>query len=68
MYEIVVPNQCGCYRKYCNGRFEKFNDKDEAVKYARKIAQEMTETYCQKHCFGVEVVDKKIHITMGPNY
>jgi len=53
MYKVTVPQQCGCFRRSGKEALSVFDDKDVALMEATEMAEEMNESYCQKHKFNV---------------
>jgi len=66
MYEIKVEKECGCLRKE-NKIFPSFTELEHARKFAREIADEYNERFCNQHVFGIELRNGEVHIVFGPN-
>lgn len=53
MYKVTVPQQCGCFRRAGKEALSVYDDKDVALMEATEMANEMNESFCQKHKFNV---------------
>ncbi len=53
MYQVNVPQQCGCFRRSGREASLSFENKDEALIHAREMADAMTNSFCKKHSFNV---------------
>jgi hypothetical protein len=53
MFKISVEKECGCFKKSGMKNHQTFSDKDAALMEAMRLAEEMNETWCQKHEFRI---------------
>jgi len=67
MYTIEMEKQCGCFKRSDYNAVENFASKDEALKVALDMCEDMNETFCQKHNFQVAEDGDKLIIKMGMN-
>ena len=65
MYQVNVPQQCGCFRRSGQSASTSFDNKDEALMHATEMANTMNEDYCQKHNFNVVEDGNVFVIAMG---
>ena len=66
-YIVNIEKQCGCVKK-SNQEFPKtFENKEEALNEAKKLAEEFNETFCKKHNFQVEENGNELMIKVGMN-
>lgn len=52
MYTVRMEKECGCFKKSGMENTKTFNTKEDALTEAEAWAQEMNETFCQKHNFS----------------
>ena len=62
MFTVNVEKECGCFRKSGMKNGIIFDNKDDALIEAQKMAQKMNEEFCHKHKFSV--VEDKEHFTI----
>lgn len=65
MYKVTVPQQCGCFRRSGKAAESVFDDKDVALMEATEMANEMNESFCQKHKFNVVEDGNDFVVLMG---
>ncbi len=65
MYKVTVPQQCGCFRRSGKEAESVFDDKDIALMEATEMANEMNESFCQKHKFNVVEDGNDFVVLMG---
>ncbi len=65
MYQVSVPQQCGCFRRSGREASSSFESKDEALLHAQELAHEMNEEFCQKHSFNVVEDGDQFVVLMG---
>lgn len=65
MYKVTVPQQCGCFRRSGKEAESVFDDKDVALMEATEMANEMNESFCQKHKFNVVEDGNDFVVLMG---
>ena len=53
MITIKMEKQCGCFKKSDFKDEQTFATKEEALKEALAMCEDMNETFCQKHNFSV---------------
>jgi len=53
MYNVTVPQQCGCFKRSDFQESQSFESKDEALLEASDMAKSMNDTFCKKHAFTV---------------
>jgi hypothetical protein len=64
-YHVVVEKLCKCAVRKNMPQIKTFDDKENALRIARAWAQEMNESFCGQHSFGVVEVDDNYVITVG---
>lgn len=64
-HHVVVEKMCGCAKRKGMPRIKTFDDKENAYRVARAWAQELNETFCGQHSFGVVAVDENFVISVG---
>jgi len=53
MITLKMEKQCGCFKKSDFKEEQTFATKEEALKEALAMCEDMNETFCQKHNFTV---------------
>jgi hypothetical protein len=53
MITVKMEKQCGCFKKSDFKEEQTFASKEEALKEALAMCEDMNETFCQKHNFTV---------------
>ncbi len=53
MITLKMEKQCGCFKKSDFKDEQTFETKEEALKEAVAMCEDMNETFCQKHNFTV---------------
>ena len=53
MYTVSVPQQCGCVKRSDHKLYASYEDKDNALMQANKMAKDMNTNFCGKHAFVV---------------
>lgn len=53
MITLKMEKQCGCFKKSDFQDEQTFETKEEALKEALAMCEDMNETFCQKHNFTV---------------
>ncbi|MDX9742683.1 MAG: hypothetical protein RBT59_02600 [Arcobacteraceae bacterium] len=53
MITLKMEKQCGCFKKSDFKEEQTFASKEEALKEALAMCEDMNETFCQKHNFTV---------------
>ena len=53
MITLKMEKQCGCFKKSDFKEEQTFASKEEALKDALAMCEDMNETFCQKHNFTV---------------
>jgi len=64
-HHVVVEKLCACARRKQMPQIKTLDDKENAMRIARAWAQEMNESFCGQHSFGVVEVDDNYVITVG---
>ncbi|KIM11378.1 MAG: hypothetical protein KU37_07050 [Sulfuricurvum sp. PC08-66] len=64
-HHIVVEKLCGCAKRKGMPQIKTLQDKEDAHRIARAWAQELNESFCGQHSFGVVEVDDNFVITVG---
>lgn len=64
-HHVVVEKLCKCAIRKQMPQIKTLNDKEDAMRIARAWAQEMNESFCGQHSFGVVEVDDNYVITVG---
>jgi hypothetical protein len=65
MFQVSVPQQCGCFRRSGKEASASFENKDDALMHAQEMAQEMNSEFCKKHNFSVLEEGKDFIIVMA---
>jgi hypothetical protein len=53
MITVKMEKQCGCFKRSDFQEEQTFETKEEALKEALEMCEDMNETFCQKHNFSV---------------
>jgi hypothetical protein len=53
MFNVKIEKECGCFKRSGMESVKTFQNKDEAMVEAAQWAEEMNETFCQKHNFAI---------------
>ena len=53
MITVKMEKQCGCFKRSDFQDEQTFESKEEALKEALAMCEDMNETFCQKHNFSV---------------
>ena len=53
MITLKMEKQCGCFKRSDFKEEQTFASKEEALKEALAMCEDMNETFCQKHNFTV---------------
>ncbi|ADR34826.1 hypothetical protein Sulku_2166 [Sulfuricurvum kujiense DSM 16994] len=53
MFNVKMEKECGCFKRSGMDSIKTFGNKDDAMIEAKAWAEEMNETFCQKHNFTV---------------
>jgi hypothetical protein len=64
-YHVVVEKLCQCAKRKNMPQIKTFDDRENAYRIARAWAQELNESFCGSHAFGVVEVDDNFVITVG---
>ena len=67
MITLKMEKQCGCFKKSDFKEEQTFASKEEALKEALAMCEDMNETFCQKHNFTVVEEGANIVIKMDLN-
>lgn len=54
MTTVRMEKECGCFKKSSFKAIQEFASKEEALKEAVAMCEDMNETFCQKHIFSIE--------------
>ena len=65
MYQVNIPQQCGCFRRSGREASVSFDNKDDALIHAQELANEMNDEFCQKHSFNVVEDGNQFLVLMG---
>jgi len=66
-YIVDIEKKCGCVKKSGIEFPKSFDSLEEAKKTAEELANEFSETFCQKHHFKVEENGDNFTIKLGMN-
>lgn len=65
---VQMEKICGCFKRSGFDAVKQFDNRDDAMIYAMELCEEMNETFCQKHRFGiVESDENRLNITVQMN-
>lgn len=53
MFNVKMEKECGCFKRSGMESVKTFGNKDDAMVEAAQWAEEMNETFCQKHNFTI---------------
>jgi hypothetical protein len=53
MFNVKMEKECGCFKRSGMESVKTFENKDDAMIEAAQWAEEMNETFCQKHNFTI---------------
>jgi hypothetical protein len=53
MFNVKMEKECGCFKRSGMESIKTFENKDDALIEAKEWAEEMNETFCQKHNFTI---------------
>jgi len=53
MFNVKMEKECGCFKRSGMESLKTFDNKDDAMIEATQWAEEMNETFCQKHNFSI---------------
>ncbi|DAB37383.1 MAG: hypothetical protein A2552_01105 [Sulfuricurvum sp. RIFOXYD2_FULL_44_160] len=53
MFNVKMEKECGCFKRSGMESIKTFENKDDAMIEAAQWAEEMNETFCQKHNFTI---------------
>ncbi len=67
MITLTMEKQCGCFKKSDFEATQTFETKEEALKEAVAMCEDMNETFCQKHNFTVVEDGDNLVIKMEMN-
>ena len=62
-----MEKQCGCFKRSDFQDEQTFESKEEALKEALAMCEDMNETFCQKHNFSVVEEGDTMMIKLGMN-
>lgn len=65
MYQVNVPQQCGCFRRSGREASVSFDNKDDALLHATEMAETMNNDFCKKHNFNVVEDGNHLVVLMG---
>jgi len=64
MFTINVEQECGCFKRSDLANNQSFDSKDDALIEAQNMVNQMNETFCQKHEFGLREDGDNFTITV----
>jgi len=64
---VIIEKQCGCVKKSSYEPINRFKTKDEAIKEAEEMCENMNKNFCLKHKFSYEEEQNNIIIKMEIN-
>lgn len=67
MVTLKMEKQCGCFKRSDFKEEQTFETKEEALKEAEAMCEDMNETFCQKHNFTVVENGDEIMIKVDMN-
>lgn len=53
MFNVKMEKECGCFKRSGMESIKTYENKDDAMLEAKEWAEEMNETFCQKHNFSI---------------
>jgi hypothetical protein len=54
MYNVKVNLECGCFKRSGYSANNSFDTKEEALKDATKMVEDMNKNFCGKHIFSLQ--------------
>lgn len=67
MFSVKVEKECGCFKRSGMESVKTFHTKDDAMTEAKAWAEEMNETFCQKHNFTIAEEGNELIIKVEMN-
>lgn len=67
MSKIIVEKECGCFKRSDFENHKEYESKEQALTEALAMAEDMNETFCQKHNFQVVEQGDDVVIKMEMN-
>jgi len=67
MFTVKMEKECGCFKRSGMESTKTFGNKDDAMIEAKAWAEEMNETFCQKHNFTVAEEGNDLIIKVAMN-
>jgi len=66
MTTVTMEKECGCFKRDTNFEVPKsFDDKADALRYAKGMARAMNEKFCGKHTFSATEVDDSVQVSVA---
>jgi hypothetical protein len=67
LINIIVPQECGCFKRSTYKNKQSFTSIDEALNNAKVMCEDMNMNFCEKHKFTYKEINKEIIIKMEIN-
>lgn len=67
MFNVRMEKECGCFKRSGMESVKTYENKDDAMVEATQWAEEMNETFCQKHNFSIIEEGNDLIIKMEMN-
>lgn len=67
MFNVKIEKECGCFKRSGMQNIKTFDNKDDAMMEAKAWAEEMNETFCQKHVFSIAEEGNELIIKVAMN-
>ncbi len=67
MFNVKMEKECGCFKRSGMESIKTFENKDDAMIEAAAWAEEMNETFCQKHNFTIVEEGNDLIIKLAMN-
>ena len=65
MFNIRIDKECGCFRRSNFENNIQFDNREDALKEAEAMTEDMNDTFCNKHEFSLEAQGNEFIIIMS---
>ncbi len=67
MFNVRMEKECGCFKRSGMESVKTFENRDDAMTEAKAWAEDMNETFCQKHNFTIAEEGNDLIIKVAMN-
>lgn len=68
MAKITMEFECGCFKRSGYDSVQTFATKADAMNRAEDMVEDMNESFCGAHSFGIREVGDDVEITVKSNF